>query len=341
MLPTNLLCYYPTTVAIVDDSNSFLAMINNKLNSNQLRQLYSNPEAALHKINTPKTLGEKQKGLLKSLSLVDVAELEAESNADILVDVDLKLLHKEIYNPKRFDRISAVVVDYSMPNMNGIEFCRSIKDKTIKKIMITAISDYRLAVQAFNEKIIDKFILKNTPNLFAEINASITNAQYCYFSDTYGVDSILGFVYKSPLFFDDSSYKKLLATITTNLDFVEYYVLDTSSSVLFLSAQGNPTWFIVKTKEDLDELYGIACDNKAPANIIAMLRDKQAAPILLSEKDHRIPVAKWNMCKLKKIPATKKYYYAVLTGKAIGSLNLTKITSFEQSLSKKERSPKK
>ena len=45
--------------------------------------------------------------------------------------------------------------------MNGLEFCRNIQNLPIRKIMLTGRADTKLAVEAFNQKIIDKFLLKD------------------------------------------------------------------------------------------------------------------------------------------------------------------------------------
>ena len=335
MLMQNYLCYYPTTIAVVDDSRSFLAMLSKMVPRQQLCRMYSNPHIALQRINSVSKYGRQLEDILKNLPIDDIDGLETKSKVNVLIDIDFQRLYQEIYDAKRFSRISVVLVDYSMPGMNGIEFCRNLKDKTIKKIMITSLADYRLAVQAFNEKVIDSFILKNTPNLFAEINSSIKAAQNDYFKDIYGIGGILGFVFRSQLPFDDCDYREFLTLISKKIDFVEYYVLDKAGSILFLNEQAKPTWLIVKTNDDLKELYTIARDNNASKSILGALRNKQAAPILMSKEDHAISVSNWTMHPLEAVPSKEGYFYSLITKEIIGSLDHKKIVSFRKYISKK------
>lgn len=333
MMIPNYLCYYPTTVAIVDDSKAFLAMVDKMLSRKQLRQIYSHPKLALQQINATVKYGRQLENILKNLSIDEINELETKSKTNTLIDIDFKQLYQEAYNIKRFSQISVVLIDYSMPKMSGIEFCRNLKDKTIKKIMITALADYRLAIQAFNEKVIDGFILKNTPNLFAEINLSIAAAQNSYFKNIYGVDGILGFIFRNQLPFDDRNYQEFLALISKKINFVEYYVLDKAGSTLFLSESAKPTWLIIKTDDDLKELYTIAKDNNATQDILMALRNKRAAPVLISDEDYRISAADWKMYPLKAIPSKEGYFYSLITKKAMG-LSLKKVVSFKQYMAK-------
>ena len=52
-----------------------------------------------------------------------------------------------------------------MPDINGIEFCQNLKDKKVFKIMLTAEADSNIAIKAFNDGLINKFILKTTEHL--------------------------------------------------------------------------------------------------------------------------------------------------------------------------------
>lgn len=58
--------------------------------------------------------------------------------------------------------ISVVISDYKMPDMNGLSFLRKIRKMhpQILLIMITAVQDINVAIEAINEVGIFKFILK-------------------------------------------------------------------------------------------------------------------------------------------------------------------------------------
>ncbi|SRR3989339_10428 len=328
----NCLCYFPTTVAVIDDSQSFLAMINKRLDKKQPRLLFNNPKVALKKVNSLKKSNADLEYVLKNLSLDEIHELETQPHSNTLVDVNLKWLHQKIYDPERFNCIPVMLVDYSMPDMNGIELCQQIKDKTIKKILVTSMSDYRLAVRAFNDGVIDKFILKGASNLFDQINASILEAQLDYFRKLYGMDGILGFIFRNRLPFDQSDYREAFHSICKHIDFIEYYILDEWGSTLFLNEQGKSTWLMIQTEENLREFYSVAQDNHAKKNILTALKNKKSAPMLIAEEDYDIDVNNWHLYPLKTLLPNKKYFYSVITDKTVGHLDWKKIKSFNQAM---------
>jgi len=326
----NQLCYYPTTVAIIDDSESFLAMIDKKLSKNQSRRLYSNPILALQEINAASESGRQLENVLKNVPVEEVEEMDVKLNADAVIDIDFNKSCLEAYNSERFAHISTVLVDYSMPEMDGIEFCRQIKDKMIEKVMITAIADYKLAVQAFNEKIIDGFILKNAPHLFEDINSSIVVAQNTHFKNIYGIDGILGCLFRNQLPCDNENYCKFLETLSAQINFIEYYTLDKVGSIIFLDEAAEQTYLMVKSNNDLNDLYAIAKDNGASKDILIALRDKKAAPVLVSENDYAASVHDWKMYPLQAIPSKTDYFYSLISGDDAGILSRGKVTSFQE-----------
>ena len=68
-----------------------------------------------------------------------------------------------------------------MPSLNGVEFCSQLKQKSFKKIMLTGKAGESVAVQAFNEGIIDKFIRKDSPNFEKTLTVAIEELQHEYF----------------------------------------------------------------------------------------------------------------------------------------------------------------
>ena len=56
--------------------------------------------------------------------------------------------------------ISAVLVDNEMPGMSGLEFCDRIRDRKIRRGLLTAMADDKKAVAAFNKGQIHRYIAK-------------------------------------------------------------------------------------------------------------------------------------------------------------------------------------
>ncbi len=85
-------------------------------------------------------------------------------------------------NGPRNPKVSVVVVDYAMPEMDGLEFCRRVSkvNPYIRKVMLTGKADEKLAVEAFNKGDIHYFLRKDSPDLAREINRALDKAQRDY-----------------------------------------------------------------------------------------------------------------------------------------------------------------
>jgi len=333
MMPTDLICYYPTNIAVIDDSESFLAMLNKELDLKQPRRLYNDPIKALNEINTVKKTGDQLNYILKKISIDDMDELQLDYNVNPLVQVNINNIYKEISNIERFNNVSVLLVDYRMKQMNGLEFCQNISDKNIIKIMVTEISDYKLAIKAFNEGIINKFILKNTPEFFKEINMSINKGKEAYFNNIYGLNSVLRMVFRYQKLLGNENYSEFTKKINDIIAPVEYYLLDKFGSTLFLSEKGDTTWFIVRTKNELEELYAVAKDNGASVSILNALKNKQGMPILLQEKDYKESVKNWYIYPIKPL-LNQEAYYSLIINYKLSLLDSLNIASFEHYIEK-------
>ena len=101
-------CFFPTTVILVEDNTSFLETLSQLLCVNGvLFKRFSNPKEALSYINST---SDKYR--------LDINKLLAEPHN---ASINIYDLHKEAYSFDRFQYISAVITDYRMPEMDGVD----------------------------------------------------------------------------------------------------------------------------------------------------------------------------------------------------------------------------
>ncbi len=98
--------------------------------------------------------------------------------------VDFENLFASLFDKNRHKIPSVLVVDYSMPQMTGVEFCKQVQHLPCKKIMLTEYSSLDTAVKAFNDGIIDYFLKKEGEGLSEKISAVINKMQHEFFKDT-------------------------------------------------------------------------------------------------------------------------------------------------------------
>jgi len=173
ILNTDIMSFYhPTKVVFVDDNQSFLDAIALELYEQENILLFTNPESAMQLCKN------------NNENILQLTTIEEENNN---LDLDSNSITTTfnmvnmIYEPSRFNNVSVLVVDYLMPTINGIEFCKQLSDKPMYKILLTAEADSDIAINAFNEGIIDKFILKTHANLFEQLKIYINELTNKYF----------------------------------------------------------------------------------------------------------------------------------------------------------------
>ena len=150
--------YFPTQVILLDDDPDFLEGVSIMLNKCLSFKIFQSAHQALEYVNNAHKNVHIQE---RCYSNYKTGPLESDS----LTHIDIDKLHLEILNGSRFQTASTVIVDYSMPEMNGLEFLLQLKNPFIKKVLLTGQADMELAIKAFNKQLIDQFIYKHDPKL--------------------------------------------------------------------------------------------------------------------------------------------------------------------------------
>jgi CheY-like chemotaxis protein len=300
---------------MVDDNPRFLTHLSAKLDSSFHFNLMTDPREA-------SVLGKESKLLLQETilnSFVYDPDLELEDeHTDLSIHknyhgVRLAALINLIQDSSRFDEISVIIVDYSMPGMNGIEFCRAIEKHPAKKILLTGEADHRIAVDAFNQGLIHRFILKQTQEnlLYEELNSAINELQNVYFSvnsrkilSTLGLEGL----------FSNSYLVDFINKLCVEKKYIEFYLLNSRGALLFLDEEGRSQVFICETLKNLNSYALIARDNEASNLVIRSLEYCTHLPYLLSAENEDLPFDKWENYLL---PATHllgtDLFYALTT----------------------------
>ena len=301
--------YFPTTVAFVDDSADFLANLSLQLDGDLAFKLYDSPlEAlvALNGINNQPPPSEKFFALYRNG--------EESPFFHHIIGLNLDKVHREVHNEFRFEEVSVAVVDYDMPEINGLEFCRNVKSPAVKKILLTGKADEKIAVQAFNQGLIDCFIPKHDAAVIETLNRAIAELQLAYF---YEIEKMLAdaLAVGSSDFLRDPAFAEAFREICRERRTVEYYLCSNPEGILMLDADAVPSLLIVQTEQDLFSHFEIAYDQAAPQDLLDALKSNQVVPYFWQSGGHYKPeCADWQSCLL---PATELkgrqwYYYSVV-----------------------------
>jgi CheY-like chemotaxis protein len=264
--------YFPTTVAILDDSPDFLANLSLNLDPMLAFRLFDSPSETLAALNSEPASAP---GPERFFSVYQ--HREEHSFDHHVIDLNMSSIHDEVFNEKRFERFSVVVVDYDMPEINGLEFCRRIEHHPARKVLLTGKADEKVAVQAFNEGIIDRFVLKQDPNAMTLLQKTIHEMQEDYFQDI--ARMMEGALNIGPLhFLRDPSVAELFRKICTDLKVVEFYLCSSPDGILLLDRDGAATLLVICNDDAMRAHYEVAFDNAAPAELLDELMKGAVVP---------------------------------------------------------------
>jgi CheY-like chemotaxis protein len=263
------LYFYPTQIVFVDDNHDFLETLSMAFAGQFNVKLFDNAEVALKYINE----SQREASLIAN---DDKPKPEGDSDAW----VKRVLTHQ---NVKRFDEmrikeISVLVVDYSMPTMNGIEFCEKIKNSSIKRILLTGHATPADAVRAFNSNTIHYYLKKNDENMLQDLEVAIQQLQHAYFNElssslkTEAIDS-------GTPFFADTKLARYFQETCESLGVVEYYYLSNPSRFALRTRNRNNFSCVIYTEEDMAEHLQILVEEGAPQELCSALESRKFVPL--------------------------------------------------------------
>jgi CheY-like chemotaxis protein len=318
-------CFHPTRVVVIDDNHEFLCNLNQNLSKDNASYVYfTNPGKALHYLND---IYKPNPFPNRYLEPRDEDKWEHRT-----LDVNIWDTYCEAYRPERFEEISVVVVDYSMPGMSGLDVCKEIKDPNIRKILLTGHAEESIAIHAFNEGLIQGYIRKQDFHMDDLLNTAIERAQWRYFNQFSEI------VIKSIDVADsqnqavtDTKFHEFFKTLLNKHKFREAYLCEAMGSYLFLTKDGIPYGLIVNNQDQLD-LYAEAAESEnIEPSIVQELKDRKK--IMFHHNRYNTfapPPEEWKSClypsQLFK-GAQDTYYYAFAP--SMFNIDTTRILSFQ------------
>lgn len=262
--PTRLFPYFfPTTVVFVDDNPKFLRSLALELPEDLAYQTFENAEAALERINRSPSVPPLYQRCFSQYG---------GGSGEQLIHLDLSQIELEISNTERFREVSVVVVDFDMPVMDGLELCRRITNPRIRKVLFTGVADEKIAVQAFNAGIIDRFIIKSQPDAVEAVRSAVLELQQRYFeaiSETLRATLMLN----PPPFLTDPAVERLFSELRGEHKLVEYYLVANPGGFLSLTDEGELYRLVVLSEAELAAQADWAAAQGAPEEIVRALRE--------------------------------------------------------------------
>jgi len=328
-------CYYPTTILMVDDNKDLLADLSFGLMSGapQYKSHYSTNPHEIMDILT------RQGNTIESFIKNHVSVTEEDMDlAKAIVNIDIPSIHHVIYkkSPLRFNEYIVLIVDYAMPDMNGLELCKKIRRELhlpIKIIMLTGEADQTTAIKAFNDKLIDRFLVKGSEDYMQKLMTYIHELHEEYFNEMSNLIIESSRAHQPALLQKEPAFVELFNQIINQYQAVEFYLLEEPGSFLFLDARKNAIRLIVKTEEDMQTSYEIAADERdTPKEKLDALKNRKKLVFFRDQKSHLQPAKQWLLLEATPLKAQKTYYYAIAKGTEHAPLETKNLVSYYEFL---------
>lgn len=261
-----LLYMHPTTVVLVDDNDLFLQTLDLRMPAQMAYVLFHNPRKALDRVN-------------ERMALASIPErcFSAPGKTlhwpDSVVRLDLSLIEQEINNTERFRRTSVVIVDYAMPAMDGLTFCSQIADPVTKKVLMTGAGDESLAVKAFNDGVIDRFVPKNRITTLDMVVDFAQELQCEYFLDQQrAIQDSLSL--DPPALLSDPVITNYFATLRDEHRFMEHYLVGDPPGFVFVDTSGALFRLLVLSDSEVTQQVEYAATHDAPRDVVQAIASR-------------------------------------------------------------------
>jgi len=326
---TMLPFYHPTSIVALDDDPLFLESFAFHFGDDFICSTFTQPEQALvffDECSRYQTFSEtfftSETGLLDSVG---------GNPGDQLIKMDGTLLAKLMGDASRFQQISVLVVDYAMPGMNGVEVCRHLKGHPARKILLTGKAGEETAVKAFNEGVIDCFLMKQMADLPRVLEQEIRQLQRKYFTElTAPIQMALSF--QSRNLANHAGFNNHFLKLFEARGVVEYYHHATPSGIMMISDDGEVMFLVVQDGETLRSAVEIAIDQNAPGELINLLESRTIVPLFPgSEHAYQTRFAEtWrnHVWPAQVIPGEPELYLSLISGGDVAPHIASKISTF-------------
>lgn len=306
--------YHPTSILVLDDDPLFLESLDFQFSEEVSCQTFTRPDAALEHLRAQAAQHPNFARYFRDMS----EDLELGPQApfgDRLLWLQLSELRSVFEDRARQQRVSVAVVDYDMPKMTGVEFCRAIRDLPVKTILLTGKAGLETAISAFNEGVIDCFLQKQDQHVTYALRREIKRLQEEYFAEVSApIENALALQKQS--FFSDPSFISLFKDVANKHDIVEHYVSAAPPGVMMRDADGNESFLLVTDNDGINTQCAAAEGHSAPADMLQLLRDRKAHAWFPTRRGlyHPDYAANWNQFTwpARALPGSSAWSYSFI-----------------------------
>ncbi len=190
-------------------------------------------------------------------------------------------------HPERYELAQVCVIDYDMPETNGMQVLDTLTDWPGSRILLTGHADPAEAIRAFNQGLIDQFISKLNRDASGHVKTCIRALMR-------RPHPRLNAVWRPVLepeqlrLLQDASVADALSDLAPNR-WVEYVLLGAPFGILGLDARGSVQWLQLEPRTGLGDLSELAQSAGLPADDIEAIAQGQRLPAVEMHQQLGLP----------------------------------------------------
>lgn len=305
--------YYNSTVMLVDDDEMFTRALSNILRDKYITKSFNNPKVGL-------AYYQNKDSLYASCSLLkpDTGHDRYDAINYVPVGLNIADLQRLNANPARKDEISVLIVDYDMPEMNGVELCRRLAGYSVKKILLTGMATISIAIDALNKGEIDCYLTKGSEKLAEEIHYHVNMLMNKYYSDL-TAPLLSHLEADNKLALSDPKFVEYVNDNYLSQSACEYSLIDKNGS-LVIREDDQTRYLIVQTEKSMDNFVELNDDVADATPYLDSVKARESIPFFgVGAECWQFPVSEWSEHFYEPIRLTgrEEYYLAVIDEAAI------------------------
>lgn len=263
---------------MLDDNMSFLENIRMTIDDFENILLFDSPSRVIEFVTAANSIPE----CADILDSIDSDEVDF----DNVLSVDYEKLASFF---KRENQVSVLVVDYSMPEINGVEFFERVKEIQSKKIMLTGEADTTIALEVFNNGLIDKFLTKDISSINTVLGECINDFKIKYFLDS----KINTFLSSFNAIKDDSNYLSVFNDWIKLYGVVKFHQADEIGSMIGIDSVLKTHTFYLLSENKLQDYIKVAEENYASSDLLDQFVARRKIPIFINDGNKSLSVKDW------------------------------------------------
>lgn len=275
MLSSIPVCFYPTRKIIIDDDSAFANSMLLKMRQQNL-SYYNSP------INALNYLLEEYKPTFTKFDIVD-------STTEHTINLNIEKIRSMISQPCYQD-ISVLLIDYHMPDIQGIDFLKKIQHLPIKYALITGERDYNIAIDAFNAGLVDAYVRKDDPDFARKIQRITRDLEWKYFTELSDIFTKIS----DFSFLTNSSLLSNFMTILEDRNITEFYLSHVDGNFTMINKDNKKMHLLIRTKAQLETLSLLAEEDGGSARTIDDLKSGKVIPFFGSQECWQVPASEWD-----------------------------------------------